>query len=120
MGLLVRASRELAHVGGHRVAGHEEEHVGASAAALLPLLELESAGVRDEVGLPESRAHALAGVGEEVILRVVTILEDVVAVEGEFAAAHRVDLQGRGRGGEDASRLLPVQVEVLIVGVQGR
>src|SRR5438093_2403470 len=42
VGLLVGAGWELAHVGRHRVAGHDEEHVAAAGAALIPLLELEA------------------------------------------------------------------------------
>src|SRR5207302_3019922 len=55
-----------------------------------------------------------------VVLGVVAVLKEIVVVEDKVEVPGDVDLKGRRCGSEEPGRLLPIQIEVLVVAVQRR
>ena len=118
VGLFVGPYRELGDVRRHGAVAHLQKDVLAARAALLPLLEVERAGVRDEVGLPDAAGMLRALAGEEVRPPVEAVHEVVGRVEDELLVVEQAEDDGHVVDREQPRRLVALAVEMLVMHVQ--
>src|SRR6266542_774934 len=102
MSLLVRADGEFGDVRDHRVVGELEPDVLAPGTALVPVAELESADVGDEVRLPDAARVERSAPVEVAGARIVAVPEHVGRPEDELGVLQEFHHDRHRRHREEA------------------